>query len=122
MTQNFFVLALRYVLVDLVGEIIYFPIWWYTSGLQKAWELCLRNSRQASEVTGLIIWLKNIGRPMFAQYDWQGRLISFLMRIVQIFIRGLALIGWLFIVWWWLIIWLLLPVVIIYEILYNLGF
>ena len=122
MTQNFLLLAVRYVLIDLLGEVMYFPIWWYTTGLQKAWELCLRNSRQAGEVTGLTIWLKNIGRPMFAQSDWQARLSSLVMRLVQILIRGLGLIVWLFIIWWWLIIWLLLPAAIIYGILFNLGF
>jgi hypothetical protein len=31
--QNLLVNSLKYVAVDLVGSVLYWPIWWYTKGL-----------------------------------------------------------------------------------------
>jgi hypothetical protein len=58
---------------------------------------------------------------MFAQYDWQGRLISFFVRIFQIIVRGLALLVWLILIWLWLLIWIFLPFLLIYGIAYNFA-
>lgn len=38
------------------------------------------------------VWIKNIFVPMFGQHDWQSRLISVFMRLVQIIGRSLALV------------------------------
>lgn len=38
------------------------------------------------------VWIKNIFVPMFGQRDWQSRLISVCMRLVQIIGRTLALV------------------------------
>ena len=37
------------------------------------------------------VWIRNIFVPMFGMYDWQSRLISFFMRVVQIIGRTIAL-------------------------------
>ena len=122
MSQNIFFLALHYLLVDLVGEMLYFPVWWYSEGLKKAWQLCVRNSREANEILGLTIWLKNLFRPMFAQYDWQGRLNRFIVRGEQINLRSFAFLVWAAIIWCWLIFWLILPFVVFTGVIFNLGY
>ena len=37
------------------------------------------------------VWTKNIFVPMFGMHDWQSRIISFFMRVVQIIGRSIAL-------------------------------
>ena len=107
-----FLLVFQKLILDLVLDIIYFPVWWYTGGLkfiiQKCWEIFL--SGNARLAPGL--WLKNIFVPMFGQWDWEGRIISFFMRLVQIIGRSIALLFWMIFVlaifWFWLI----LPIII----------
>ena len=41
---------------------------------------------------GVLLWLKNLFVPMFGQHDWQGRLVSFLIRLVQLIARGIAFV------------------------------
>ncbi len=58
------------------------------------------------------LWLKNIFVPMFGQYDWQGRLVSFFMRLVQVVVRSVALVFWLIACLVLFVLWLALPVVV----------
>ena len=37
------------------------------------------------------VWIKNIFVPMFGMHDWQSRIISFFMRVVQIIGRAIVL-------------------------------
>lgn len=40
------------------------------------------------------VWVKNIFVPMFGQRDWQSRIISFVMRVVNIIGRSFAGLIW----------------------------
>lgn len=74
----------------LLGEILYFPIYWYGPGFLvfiKSWTNIVSGWQQA---LGFSVWLKNIFTPMYGQRDFAGRLISFIMRFVQIIFRGIA--------------------------------
>jgi len=76
LTNNLGVYAGK-ILVDLVRDIIYFPVWWYSRGLKQ---LLLKlkdflTNKEKSLV--FFVWVKNIFRPMYSQYDWAGVLISF---------------------------------------------
>jgi hypothetical protein len=70
---------------------------------------------------GLKIWIKNIFKPMFGQYDIPGKLISFFMRIFQIIVRGLILILWSVLMLTFTCVWICLPIVIILGIIMNLA-
>ena len=69
----------------------------------------------------LFVWIKNIFRPMYAQYDWAGILISFFVRLFQIIVRGIFMLGWLALAILALGLWLVLPVLAIYEIIFQLA-
>lgn len=88
------ILILQRIALDFLLSIIYFPFWWYSGGIKKAgiYSLNLFLSGNSSLAPGL--WLKNIFVPMFGQTDWQGRLVSVLMRFVNIIFRALALVLW----------------------------
>jgi hypothetical protein len=76
--------TIRHLVRVTLGSFLLFPVWWYGRGLVKM----LRKARQflANRAAdfGLRYWLKNLFRPMYGVRDWQGRLISFFMRVVAI--------------------------------------
>jgi len=103
-----------------VKEIFYFPLWWYTRGL---WNLILKiKDFLADREKGLAlrIWIENIFVPMFGQRDWVSRLISFFMRVFQIIIRSIALLIWFLISLAVFLFYLSLPIVVIYQIIFQL--
>lgn len=92
----------------LLWEIIYFPLHWYGAGLLaflKSWTNIITNWLRS---LGFAVWFSNLFTPMYGQRDFAGRLISFVMRLVQIIFRGLASA---------LVLFLYIIVIIIYLIL-----
>lgn len=75
---------------ELFGDVVRFPVWWYTKGLRYAAERLWRLVRYYAQSLGVGVWLRNILVPMYGQYDWQSRLISFLVRSAQIVVRGMG--------------------------------
>lgn len=102
-------------------DIFFFPVWWYSFGLFefliKIKEFIVNKERALA----LSVWAKNIFTPMFGQNDWQGYLISFFIRSVQVIFRGLIMIFWLIVAMIFLCIWLALPALVIYQILFQLN-
>lgn len=83
----------RLLFVDLIGSVAWFPIWWYTTGLKKMIQWCLDGLHYRVRQYSFAVWIKNFFVPMYGQYDWQGRLISVLMRTVVLTGRGVALVA-----------------------------
>lgn len=112
-----FIIVLERLLLEALADFFYFPIWWYTGGVKYAlnnfWELLKTGNR----FLGPGIWIQNIFVPMFGQYDWQGRIISFFMRLAQIIFRLAGLFLWLIFCWFLLLAWFALPVIIVYGLL-----
>jgi hypothetical protein len=109
------------IILKIIGEIIYFPIWWYSLGLketiQKGWHFWLQREKSL----GFRIWLKNIFVPMYGQYDWAGRIISFFIRLVQVIFRGVVLLFWLAIFVSSFLLWLLFPLLLFIVLFFQLG-
>lgn len=120
MNQNVFILSLKFILVDLVLNILYFPVWWYGRGLLKTLFFCGRKIKDANKHLGLGIWVKNLFKPMYGQRDIAGKIISFIMRLVQIFFRGVFLLIFILLIFLLILIWLVFPIVIIYQIIGQL--
>src|SRR3989338_6888080 len=110
---------LKFVGIELIGDVLYWPLWWYTQGVVNAGRFCIRELVAQEERLGLTIWATNIFTPMFGQYDWEGRLISFFMRLLQIIVRGVALLVWAVVMVALFLGWLLLPLLIAYQIVLN---
>jgi hypothetical protein len=107
-----------------VGEVafvvIYFPFWWYSFGFARFLSSLGRFLKRKQEELALLIWLKNIFRPMYGQSDILGRLISFFVRVIQIIFRT---IGWLFfliLTFLLAIFWLALPPLLLTLIILQL--
>jgi len=119
--QNVAVKSFKFIFIDIIADFGYFPIWWYTTGLKQSFFRMLDTVRQADREMALSVWVKSIFKPMFGQYDWQGRLMSFFMRVVQIIFRFLLVCAWFLFAFMIFCAWLILPLFIITEILFNIG-
>lgn len=80
------------IFVEAVLDVGRFPLWWYSRGLARTLKAVGNLLAGYARSLGLAVWVKNIFVPMFGQYDWQSRVISVFMRIVNIVGRGLAMI------------------------------
>lgn len=107
--------VLKILFLDLVWDIVYFPIWWYTRGFAGTARWVGVRITNLSRNLGLAIWIKNLFRPMYGQHDAAGQIISFFVRLFQIGFRSiLLLVGTL---WYFVLlgVWVVVPVAVISE-------
>ena len=116
MTQNAIFLLIKYIAVDLVGDFFFFPFWWYTKGFKKSIIFTLGKIKDAESSLGVGIWLKNLFKPMYGQYDIQGRIVSFLMRLIQLIFRSIVFLVFFVLILFVPIIWVLLPAFVVFQI------
>lgn len=118
-TNNFFFYSIK-ILAELLIDVFYFPVWWYSRGLARTARALADFLADRERSLALFVWIKNIFKPMYGQYNWQGHLISFFVRLTQIIVRGAIMIVWLLVAILIFVIWLLLPLLVIYEIIFQL--
>ncbi len=109
------------VFLDILREILYFPIWWYSAGLIRAAKFFWQRVKNMEVRLGVGVWVKNILKPMFGQRDIAGVLISLFMRIIQIIVRTLVLFFWSVLVLLGFFIWIALPIFVVFGIVLNLA-
>ncbi len=108
------VLLFQKIVTAVLREAVTGPIWWYTHGLLRMLTWWQERSRLLWHRLSIGLWARNILVPMFGQYDWQGRIISFLIRLAQIIFRS---IGYGFAVIFFacgILLWLVAPLVVLY--------
>ncbi|MFA6322964.1 MAG: hypothetical protein WCX71_05880 [Candidatus Buchananbacteria bacterium] len=108
------------IILDFIFDFVYWPIWWYTKGFVKVLIFAKNEIVEQAEILGVGVWLKNLFTPMYGMYDWESRLISFLVRLTLLFFRLILLFVWSIFVVIFLIFWLILPIIIVWEIYLNL--
>ncbi len=120
MSDNILVATIKYIAIEIIWDIIYFPVWWYSKGLVKAAIFCLQSARfHIHRRLALGIWLRNMFKPMYGDYTREGRIISIFMRMVVLVYKLIATILWLVCLFILFIAWIVLPILIIYYILYQ---
>jgi hypothetical protein len=82
----------KFVLSETIGSALRFPLWWYTDGLMKFASWVVRELEYRWKAYSFAIWIRNMFVPMYGQYDWSGRLVSFIMRLVVLVGRGIAIV------------------------------
>lgn len=100
--------------VDLVGSVVWFPVWWYTKGLQKVIDAASAAVWYRVRSYALVIWIKNFFVPMYGEYDIWGRIISLMMRIVVLVYRLIALTVEIVVYFIGIALWVFLPPVAAY--------
>src|SRR3989339_1135624 len=111
--ENLAYRSIKFIFKDIVFDILSWPVWWYTSGAVNAIKKMGRVISQGNQELSLSVWTKNLFTPMFGQYDWQGRIISFFMRFIQVCLRSIALFIWLLVCVVLFFVWLSLPVFVV---------
>lgn len=115
------IILLQRILFEAFLDIFYFPVWWYTAGAKHifitVWEMIkFGNGNMAPG-----LWLKNIFVPMYGQHDFQGRIISFVLRLVQIVARSIGLFIWTLVCLVLFGLWLLAPVIVVLGLFNKLS-
>ena len=119
MTQNILVQAIKSIFLDFIWEILYFPLWWYGPGLKRVALYTVNSIKNTEASLGVSIMFKNIFKPMFGQYDSQGRIISFLMRLLLTIVRTVMFAVLIVFNLVAIVFWVALPVFVLWGILFN---
>lgn len=119
-SNNFAVFSLK-ILGEIIVSIVFFPFWWYSKGLIGFLKSNIEFLLAKQKLLGLFIWVKNIFKPMYGQEDWQGKLISFFMRLIQIIVRSVVMLFYLVLSFCAILFWIFLPIIILYQIFYQLA-
>ena len=107
---------------DLTLDFLYFPVWWYSTGLME------RVNGSGDLIIGAMrslqigLWIRNIFVPMYGAYDWQSRIISVFMRTVQIIGRVIALIFWIIFAFALFVLYVFGPIALVLLFAYNAFF
>lgn len=107
------------IFLDLVGEILYFPLWWYSAGLKRTALYVFNSLKTTAFNLALPAMIRNLFRPMFGQSDRQGRAISFFMRIILLITRLVAFIVLAILNLLILALWIVLPILVVWGLKEN---
>lgn len=113
-------LVLQRITLRFFFDIFYFPIWWYTKGLLHGFSFFRSAVREGNSNLVPWLWLRNIFVPMYGQYDWQGRIMSFLVRSANVLVRSIGLAIWVLVMFLILLIWIALPLLFVLGIVLSL--
>ncbi|PIT93861.1 hypothetical protein COX59_03735 [Candidatus Beckwithbacteria bacterium CG_4_10_14_0_2_um_filter_47_25] len=119
MYQSFFLYAPK-IIFDLLFDALYFLPWWYGRGLVRMLKNSWRFLRAREEKLAILIWLKNIHRPLYEHYGWRGMIKSVIMRIGQIILRGAIFMFWAGVITVKAVAYFILPALVVWEIIYQL--
>lgn len=108
---------LKLLFLDIIWDIVYFPIWWYSQGLLQTIKWAVLKIVNLERTLSIGVWIVNLFRPMYGQRDLAGKLISFLMRIVQIVFRGMILVFGSLCFLLLAFAWLIAPLIIISQLI-----
>lgn len=107
---------------DLAANLGYWPIWWYGPGLVDFFHFFTNNIKSAWHRQALDILLKNWFKPMYAQTDWQGRILSFFFRTLIIAWRFIFFIFWAFVLSLAMILWIMVIPIALFMLIRLLLF
>jgi hypothetical protein len=106
---------------DVLGNIVYAPVFWYSRGLTDAARYCWNQVVRQWKSLGVGVWIVNIFVPMYGQRDIAGVLISIFMRLIQIIVRAGAFLLYFALMVALFIAYLVGPIFILVELLRQLA-
>lgn len=107
--------------IEFFIDIANFPVWWYSRGALRAANYSIDMVKQGNYRLAPGLWLRYIFVPMFGQNDWQGRIVSFFMRLANIIVRtGMIAVLCLF-AFIIFLFWLAMPVVFVTMFIQSVG-
>ena len=121
MAQAIIVQAFKSLILDMIGEILYFPIWWYSRGLLNILNYFISSIRDTNRNLALTLLFKSLFKPMFGVQDRSGRIISLFMRLILVLARLLIFILLLFFYVLVVLFWAVLPALVAAGLYYNFS-
>jgi hypothetical protein len=116
-SQNTILLSAKFVAKDVIGDLLYWPVWWYSVGFVSFIRKRILSLKNFEEDMGLTIWIVNWTKPMFSQYDIAGRIISFIFRTFGIFYKMVAVMFYFLAQVIMIFLWVLLPPFFVWRLL-----
>jgi hypothetical protein len=110
----------RLLIVDLIGSVAWFPVWWYTKGFQRMVNAASRALQYRASSYAFRIWIRNFFVPMYGQHDWAGRLVSIFMRFIVLVGRSIAYVVEAAVYGVGLFVWIAAPVAFAILMFWNL--
>lgn len=90
------------------------PIWWYTAGFAHILAWFRRSAVAYWQRLCVGLWARNLLVPMYSQYDWWGRIISFLIRLAQVIARSVWYGAYLLLLALVIMAWPIAPIAVVY--------
>lgn len=111
----------KFILKHIILDTLYFPIWWYTSGLLRVLGWARDSLADVERMAALKIWIRSMFQPMFQDYTRSGRIISFFMRFILLIFKLLMVLIWTVFLAAIVLLYLALLPGIVYLILKSFG-
>lgn len=111
---------MRFVLGDVVFDVVRFPFWWYTTGTANAARFVYQEFLSVMERLSIPILVRNLGKPMYGDYSKSGRIISFFVRIIVFVFRFIGLVIWTVVLFAGFLVWLGVLPFVVFEVAYQI--
>jgi hypothetical protein len=108
---------IEHLLIDTASAVLRWPLWWYSEGFVAMLKWFASNIQYYTRLSAVGVWMRNIFTPMFGQYDWQSRFISFVVRVGNIVVRSFGLLLWTMLCAFTVLAYLLWPPFLLYVFL-----
>lgn len=111
MAQSTAARATTFILRELIGELLYFPVWWYSRGMVLTATTLVNRWYGLLNRLAIPILFRTMGRPMYGDYTRSGRVISFFFRLFLLGTRLVVFVGWTLILLVAMVAWIAGPIV-----------
>lgn len=81
-------------LLDVIVDVVRFPAWWYSTGLAAVGRWWAVKLGDANDVLAIRVMAQNLTRPMYGDFSREGRLISFVLRLIWIVVASALFLVW----------------------------
>ncbi|HYE59705.1 MAG TPA: hypothetical protein VEA18_00780 [Candidatus Kapabacteria bacterium] len=114
------ILVFQRMALEFILDFLYFPLWWYSGGIVFMFHVAGGMLKTGNSLFAPGLWLQNLFVPMFGQHDWQGRIVSFFVRFMNVIARSIALIIWFCIVVLVCLVWIAFPIMVVFLLFLSL--
>lgn len=108
------------VVFDFIVDVIYFLPWWYSRGLVRVLKKNWHFLRDKEQELAILIWIRNISKPLYDEYSWKNSVKSVILRLGQIIVRIFILIFWTLLSISGICLYILMPILVIWQIIYQI--
>ncbi len=119
--SNPLLITLKFIFVDVIGDFLYWPIWWYSFGLRDRLVWFMEQVKTTWKLLAIDLWLKNFFVPMYGDRSILGRAISLVFRLLILVWKLIWFFIWVVVVMCVVFLWIAAPVVVVYMIYKHLN-